>query len=105
MYLPKNLFIIPCFLILKGSCQTECGYPCKIPFYYKNKKFEGCTKKDNGDEYWCATQINLTSTSKQWGPCNGFCPKDGSDDRYVRNTVINRKPVKKQICIFIGVLY
>ena len=78
----KNIFIfwLP---TLKGSCQTACGYPCKIPFYYKNEKFEGCTKKDNGDEYWCATQINLTSTSKQCGPCNGLCPKDDNKDRYV----------------------
>ena len=78
----KKPFHHPLFSYFKiGSCQTECGYPCKIPFYYKNEKFEGCTKKDNGDEYWCATQINLTSTSKQWGPCNGFCPKDDSEDR------------------------
>ena len=72
------------FFYFLVSCQTACGYQCKFPFYYKNEKFDGCTTKDNGDEYWCATQLDLTSDSKQWGPCTGICPVVvNSQDRYV----------------------
>ena len=69
------------------------GAPCKFPFTYNGKNYNGdCVEDSNSENPWCFTSDD-TSDSAPFGYCTSVCPKDGKS---LPITVIQfvRKPLQ-----------
>ena len=63
-----------------SGCHTINGpdlqKPCKFPFIYQGKEYRTCVTVDNGDQFWCPTEVDEDNhfVKTKWGNCLDSCP-------------------------------
>jgi hypothetical protein len=60
--------------------------PCKFPFIHNKETYKSCTKMDHYN-LWCATTVNATNHTLNWGFCNDFCPLE-EDEMLKENSTL-----------------
>ena len=58
--------------LISGQCLTTKGIPCKFPFKYKDKSYNGCAQSLLGN--YCATEVDRDLKLKKHGICGEDCP-------------------------------